>query len=598
MCRSVIILCFFFVCAVSVEGQQAPLVSAEVLDAGPVPGLDKVGMGFDAIKGEFTQPLIAFGEKSVEPWLQRGAQLGSSTTTRYQVPQGVALTSVAHVSTVGTDLHTVVVQGLQSFRAELARRAGVVSPSPALFQLSSELDRMRDALQDKVYVLAEELHPLYTLRLEQEARVKFSIFNLFSNLTVDIATMQSSKKLPSELLTLFRNLGTHYVSSATFGGQLRTEYFMDRQYSTTMTTTQLRSLCEADLKNLLGCRYATAAQMLPSQLDTFHMWTSRTLSFRGGQLPAMGSLSCDSLEAWLASLASDPVQLSFSLSELHELVPADLPMQRAAVKAGLELFMEKSAVLAQVQETKTAAQIHLSSLLTTLGVARATLSEAEHQRLATAARTQCHLVVDQEIALEAAREDMYGGVRAALDRTALQTQRCAAITTSLPLPPKGRCITCAHVFATVRAQAGAAAVPAADAVPVARHPGTLELAPLLYLSPAAICGDIVRPVDAQDCQTFVRQLAVRSALQFELLDLLKTGCRRNASAGFIDFEAGDCPALVACQCLGQCDAALTGAQCAFRHRTPFDECNDVDVPGPDCEPEPAAAPPPNRRHLV
>eukprot|EP00696_Hemimastix_kukwesjijk_P016320 gnl/Hemi2/4711_TR1631_c0_g1_i1.p1 gnl/Hemi2/4711_TR1631_c0_g1~~gnl/Hemi2/4711_TR1631_c0_g1_i1.p1 ORF type:complete len:606 (-),score=30.65 gnl/Hemi2/4711_TR1631_c0_g1_i1:96-1913(-) len=551
-------------------------------DGGPIPGLDKVGVGYDIITGVFTQPLFLFESKTSEPWRLRNPLLSRTKNRyRYQVPQGVSVTSQEHTVVP----HTTVLQDIDDYRFELAKRAGILAPAPAHFQLSQDVVHMRDLLKAKVCVITDEPHPLYTLRLEQDAKVLLLKESLLEVLKGLPKTPPPSGLLHPALSSFFRNFGTHYITSATFGGRLRTQYYVDRQYALSVGANQLQTLCELDLQAVLPCRFtappvalAALHETIPSTLSSFSKAFIRNIAFDGGNAPA--AAQCGLVDAWLDSLDDDPVLLYFTLEEIYEVVPPKMEAERAVLKSSLETFLMHGGELASVLLQSRLHEMELEQHVASIHHAQSAfqVDQRELAQMAHDALALCHTLVDLQLTVDSKRRAMYGGADASLSVESLREARCQPLLLSLGSSgassyesvEKGRCLVCSAVMWSLSNQF--------------RSGGGVGS---LQLSASELCAVATMPSDQEHCARLISGLQTPSVVQFAAVDLLHNGCLHNTTTASIAYESGHCPSLVACVCLGECaglDSSTAGVCTIPAPVRVFDECNDAAVPPPDCVP--------------
>lgn len=279
-----------------------------------LPGvIDVLGFGFDIIKGESTDSVVA-----LEFTEGRVFSLAGNT---YEIPDNV---KCSRVSVTDAGFSTSYFDSTEEYRRSLARTIGVAGDfqrngNRGYFSGSREYENIYErSFSQKRYLFSSELkHGLYSCSFENDQSLPIT-----ASATVKVNSL-SGERLPERL-------GTHYIREATFGGRLSVFSFVESCVFNTETIQSTRTQIDGDIFNLAGSasvegNIGSAINDRCSLVKSSSYYLKSVTGGRRQLLILPQATSVSDFQAWFDSLLNAPGTIETKLDYMDVLLPQVTP---------------------------------------------------------------------------------------------------------------------------------------------------------------------------------------------------------------------------------------------------------------------------------
>ena len=286
-----------------------------------LPGLDAVGIGFDAVKGTsfgVGRPVIDFnyteaGNFWVDPF---------GNNSKYSYADQMIVTQ----KTTQATGHSVY-RSVHDYISQQQNSANIHASVGMFFKASAETKWAKGAMSDSLHIVAVSECELgvYSITLSPTMFLK-----------ANAQLLQYFDSLPDtydevEYMTFLQTYGTHYVSAATFGGKATMKTVISHDYYSTQSDSSIIANVEVGWGKFGG-----GGGGGHSSNTTDQKWSdsSTRTTFTSGGDPAIKSFnSPDEWTKWARSVETgSPVITAVSLVPLWQLLPTG-PKQTNFIKA-------------------------------------------------------------------------------------------------------------------------------------------------------------------------------------------------------------------------------------------------------------------------
>lgn len=291
-----------------------------------LPGIDAVGIGYDAVKGTsfgVGRPVVSFnyskaGHTYTDPF-------GNRTTYSY------ADQVTVRASTTGDASHSVF-RSVQEYVTQQQNSVNIHGHYGAFFKASTSTTWAKSKMSDSLSIIAisESQLGLYTITVDTPVALQF-----------DEQFLQNVANLPDdydeeEYQQFMQNYGTHYISAATLGGKATMKTTIAHDYFSTHTDTNIQANVEVSFHGFGG-----GGGGGHSANQTSQDWKSNSQFERkliGGD-PSIGTFNSDAdWIAWAKSVeTSAPAVIAVSLVPLWT-IPALQGPKRANLITAVQTY--------------------------------------------------------------------------------------------------------------------------------------------------------------------------------------------------------------------------------------------------------------------
>eukprot|EP00007_Cunea_sp_BSH-02190019_P002041 CAMPEP_0174243070 /NCGR_PEP_ID=MMETSP0417-20130205/30231_1 /TAXON_ID=242541 /ORGANISM="Mayorella sp, Strain BSH-02190019" /LENGTH=845 /DNA_ID=CAMNT_0015322525 /DNA_START=141 /DNA_END=2678 /DNA_ORIENTATION=+ len=286
----------------------------------PLPGLDQLGVGFDAARGELlSAPLIELSYTS-------GAQWYSEATGQwYLYPDQV---STPRVPNDATQTLTTVSRSATEVSLALAQRSGFTVGLPGLFGMSIRARTSTLAFQSAQSLVAmrSDLTTYYEASLQPAFLLNTT--TTFERAWRALPTSLSGAQNQSAYAAFVQMFGTHVVFAGTYGGEAVLETRVDAEYYTSHSESEIQ-----DAMSALFVGFQSGNVWSSSNSD-FNSASFAEFQLSGGQYATFSLMhnNTSAYDSWVNSTAYYPAQVARQLWPIDLLLPSN-STQRALLAA-------------------------------------------------------------------------------------------------------------------------------------------------------------------------------------------------------------------------------------------------------------------------
>ncbi len=274
------------------------LLFAFSLATKPIPGLDRLGLGFDAFTG--ASKMFNVVEYSYT----------NSTTVVYSNETYLVPNSVTFLASPAETLTVQLFEDSTSFANFLSARVGISGSFPAAFSASASVVAVEKQLVNASHYFGYTEMQVSEFSLGLPDPTFLELSPLFLSMVATLPKNYSSEAY----FELFQQFGTHYIGSALYGGRATMQTFVTTEYVGQQSVISVQEQMSSQFTS-----FQEGAGLSSNSSSSFYLQNSISQVYFYGGNPLLANQQKD-YQGWKDSIQSAPIQVTFLLYELTNLI--------------------------------------------------------------------------------------------------------------------------------------------------------------------------------------------------------------------------------------------------------------------------------------